>query len=241
LNYPVTVEFSGGSTFTAATPIALAKVIREWREDHPDALPEDYPDLVFPYEVTLKTGEVISIESKEDQKELRETCGELWSKWKCFKMIFPLEVALPNEDTITIGSPRALKNAIKRWKENHASTDPHPTIVYPIEIELSNGDVVTVNNRAELKAYMEKCSDLFGKKRCYKLNFPATIAFSDGSTAEAEDRDAMHQLLRNWKHDNPDSTERPVLAYPYDVMLQNGDIITITNDEDKAALKEKCD
>ena len=240
LNYPVTVQFSGGSTLTASNAATLKTVIREWREDNPDALPEDYPDLVFPYEVTLKTGRVVTIENEEDQKELRETCGELWSRWKCFKMVFPLEIAIPNGDTVELSGPRALRKAIKRWKENHPSTDQHPTIVYPIDIELSNGEIITINNREQLKTYMDKCTDIYGKRKCYKLAFPATVDFPDGTSLEAEDRDQLHQFLRDWKHDNPDATDRPSLAYPYDVILHNGDMKTIANDEDKEALKDYC-
>jgi len=242
LNYPVTVEFSGGSTFTAASANTLKNLIREWREDHPDALPEDYPQLVFPYEVTLKTGRVITIESQEDQKELRETCGELWSKWKCFKMVFPLEVAIPNAamDTVTFQSARGLRKAIQRWKENHPSTDERPTIVYPIEIELANGETKTVNNREELAQFMDRCQDIFGKRKCFKLNYPATIVFADESKVEVEDRDQLHEVLADWKMNNPDAEERPVLAYPYDVTLKNGNIATIDSDEAKERLHNHC-
>ncbi|MEL6925783.1 MAG: hypothetical protein AAFO94_17185, partial [Bacteroidota bacterium] len=243
LNYPVTVEFAGGSTFEAATGVALKRVIKEWRENNPDAMPEDYPSLVFPYEVTLKNGEVITIESQEDQKELRETCGELWSRWKCFKMVFPIQVAIPNADTdtVTINSPRGLKEAVKRWKQNNPDSDVRPTIVYPIEVELANGEIITINNHQELGQYMEACTDLFGKRRCYKLNYPVTVDFPDGSSAEADGRDSLHDLLKDWKMNNHDVDERPTLAYPFDVTLKDGTIMTIASDEDKDALKAICD
>lgn len=239
LVYPTTVEFPDGTTVTAASAAALKAVLKTWRENHPNA--ENYPKLVFPYEVVLKNGEVYTIENREDQKELRETCGEIWHKRKCFRYIFPLSVQFPDGSTATLARPKALRTLIKEWKENNPDAAEHPEIIFPHDIELPNGKVITVNNAEELKEYMAACGDMFGKKRCYKLAFPVTLAFPNGDSLEVEDRDAMHEALKEWKEDNPDAAERPNLAYPYNVTLRNGEIITINNETELKVLNKACE
>ena len=239
LVYPVTIEFPGGSTASPAGPAALKTILKEWRENNPDAT--EYPSLAFPYDVKLKNGEIATVENKEDQQELRETCGEFYRKWKCFKLVFPLTVAFPDGTTAELARPRALRIVIREWKENNPNAEERPHIVFPHDIELRDGRIVTVNNREELKEFMQYCSDKFGKKRCYKLMFPATLAFPNGDIIEVEYREEMHATLRQWKEDNPDATERPSLAFPYDVQNKDGEIITVNNEEEQKELKESCD
>ena len=239
LEFPISFEFPGGSTATFVGPGALKEAMKLWRDNNPNA--ETYPKPIFPYSVKLRNGEVVTVENQDDQQELRETCGELYRKWKCFKIVFPVSVEFPDGSTAELAGPRALRKLVKEWKENYPDSDQRPHIIFPHDIELQNGDIVTVNNREELKEFMHACNDNFGKKRCYKLLFPATLEFPNGDIVEVSDRDEMHMTLRTWKKDNPDATERPTLAFPYDVQTKDGDIITVTNEDEKAALKEMCD
>ena len=239
LEFPITFEFPGGSTATFEGSKALHETMRLWRKENPDA--ESYPKPVFPYNVKLKNGEVVTVENQADQQELRETCGELYRRWKCFKLIFPLTVEFPDGSTAELATPKALRTLIREWKENHPNADQRPHIVFPHDIELNNGDTVTVNSREELKTFMNVCQDNFGKKRCYKLLFPATLNFPNGDIIEVSSRDEMHSTLRTWKKDNPDATERPTLAFPYDVQTKDGDVITVNNEDDQKTLKKMCD
>ena len=43
-----------------------------------------------------------------------------------------------------------------------------------------------------------------------------------------------------WRMENPDSEEKPTIAYPYDVELADGTTATVTSNDEVAALKESC-
>lgn len=80
-----------------------------------------------------------------------------------------------------------------------------------------------------------------GMNRCFDVVFPVTIAFPDGSTAEAADRQAFGQLIREWKQNNPGSTERPLITFPYNVSLQDGSVVTLESVEDFREIMEDCE
>ncbi len=81
-----------------------------------------------------------------------------------------------------------------------------------------------------------------GKKggKCFTPVFPITINFPDGSAATVADKDAAKAAKKAFKEANPDATERPSIAMPFDVMLKDSSVLTITTEEDLTALKETC-
>ena len=44
-----------------------------------------------------------------------------------------------------------------------------------------------------------------------------------------------------WYEENEDSDEEPEIVYPFDVILDDDEVITITDDEDLEDLKDYCD
>ena len=76
--------------------------------------------------------------------------------------------------------------------------------------------------------------------QCYDLIYPVTLAYPDESTVEVEDREALKNLLKDWKENNPDATDRPRIAFPFEVELPNGNIATIEEMEDVKQLRENC-
>ncbi len=79
-----------------------------------------------------------------------------------------------------------------------------------------------------------------GNGQCAELVFPVTVDFPDGTSAEAADEAALHDLLDEWKTNNPGSTERPLIAYPHNVMLADGSVVTINNKEELQAIFAAC-
>ena len=76
--------------------------------------------------------------------------------------------------------------------------------------------------------------------KCFTPVFPITFNFPDGNSAEVADKDEAKEALEAWKTANPDATERPTIAFPHDVTLKDGTVVTIANEEEAAALRETC-
>ena len=45
----------------------------------------------------------------------------------------------------------------------------------------------------------------------------------------------------NWYEENKDSDEDPEIVYPFDVILDDDKVVTITNEEEFKELKDYCD
>ena len=67
------------------------------------------------------------------------------------------------------------------------------------------------------------------------MNFP------DGTSEEVADRDAAKEAALAWKEANPDATERPAIAFPYNVELADGTIMPVGSEEELEALKNACE
>jgi hypothetical protein len=53
---------------------------------------------------------------------------------------------------------------------------------------------------------------------------------------------ALRQLIRTWKTNNPDATERPQIVFPLTVKIdEDGSLVTVNNREELRRLKEGCE
>ena len=76
--------------------------------------------------------------------------------------------------------------------------------------------------------------------KCLQVVYPLTYNLPDGTVIEVADRAAAKEALQAWKEANPDAEERPTIAFPYDVQLQDSSIVAVTSQEEIDALKEAC-
>lgn len=83
-------------------------------------------------------------------------------------------------------------------------------------------------------------SGSFGRFGCFELVFPISLEFPDGTTASIEDYDGLRTAIQEWKEANPDAEEKPSLVFPIDVLSEEGELITVTNQEELRALKQEC-
>lgn len=79
-----------------------------------------------------------------------------------------------------------------------------------------------------------------GPYGCFELVFPITIEFPDSTTAEVNDYDELKAEIIAWKDANPDATDRPNFAYPFEVISADGELITITSKSELRDLKKDC-
>jgi hypothetical protein len=85
------------------------------------------------------------------------------------------------------------------------------------------------------------CGDArVGDKGCFEFVFPITISFANGSKKEVVSYDSLKAAIKAWKTANPDTKERPTIAYPYAVTTSEGTIVTVTTDAEKKALLATC-
>ncbi len=78
----------------------------------------------------------------------------------------------------------------------------------------------------------------FGK--CFEIVFPVTVIYPDKSTKEVASKEAYMTLIKNWKEANPESKERPTLAFPFEVTLEDGSTATIENEDGLKTLAMSC-
>lgn len=124
---------------------------------------------------------------------------------------------------------------------HHGGPRPHLGFVFPISVLSQDGEIITVNNVDELRALREECGGgTFGHHghqghgqhglTCFEIVFPITIEFPDGTTAEAADRQALHQLIRTWKQNNPGVQGRPKMVFPITVKMdEDGSVVTVNS------------
>jgi len=78
----------------------------------------------------------------------------------------------------------------------------------------------------------------FGK--CFDIVFPVTVIYPDKTTKEVASKDAYMTLIKSWKEANPESKERPTLAFPFEVTLADGSTATIENEDGLKTLATSC-
>ena len=82
-----------------------------------------------------------------------------------------------------------------------------------------------------------------GMAGCYELVFPVTLEFADGTTQEVLDYVELKQAIRDWfeaANVRPRPTLRPRLVFPYDVINEEGEIISITSFEELVEIRRAC-
>ena len=168
----------------------------------------------------------------------------------CFEIVFPLSIKFEDGTVAEVADYEDLKETAKAWKEDNPNATQRPTLVFPIEIMDSDGEMISIGDRMELREVVIACKRDFyqthrphhmhHKHRCFRLVFPLSLTFPDGTTVVAEDRRDAKQLLRTWKINNPGSTDRPVIVFPVDVYMRDGTITTVDSKEALRALKEDC-
>jgi len=163
---------------------------------------------------------------------------------RCFSIVFPVILNFPDGTTAEVADKAAARVAKTAWKEANPDSEEGPSIAIPFDVLLKDSTTLTVTSEEDLADLKETCSDKDERdgrgERCFFAVFPLTINFPDGTSVEVADKATARTAKREWRMENPDSEEKPTIAYPYDVELTDGTTVTLTSDEEVAALKESC-
>jgi len=170
-----------------------------------------------------------------------ETNGHL-GRNACFNLVYPITLEFPDGTTAEVANRLGLRARIFAWKVNNPDIEERPNIQLPYEVELQDGSIATVADREELRELVEDCDrgSRGSFRKCYRLIFPIAVNFEDGTSVVYENIPDLVMGLRAWKAANPDATERPELAFPYEVLLKDGTTATVTSEEEEQALLDSC-
>ena len=252
--FPVTLEYADGTTEEVADQDAMIAALKAYKEANPGS--SERPKIQFPFDIELKNGDIVTLESEDDLKEALENCkgrkgGKKGKKGKkdrkgnrgdCFEINFPVTLEYADGTTEEVADADAMKAAIKAWREANPGSKDRPSFVFPIDVTLENGDVVTVEDADGLKELAQDCRPERKDKRgdCFEINFPVTLEYADGTTEEVADADAMKAAIKAWHEANPGSKDRPSFVFPIDVTLENGDVVTVEDADGFKALAKDC-
>ncbi|MEM6799921.1 MAG: hypothetical protein AAF696_00880 [Bacteroidota bacterium] len=172
-------------------------------------------------------------------------CG----RFGCFEFVFPIDITLGG-NTITVNDYDELRTELRNYiQSNPTDSLDRPSLNFPLDVVDDDGNITTVNDRMELKQLILSCvRDWVGRRhrrgqggdRCFSLTFPLTIDFPDGTSQSVNDRQEFKQAVRQWKADNPNSTDKPSLAFPITVELADGSTQVVNDRTELQALKDSC-
>ncbi|MBK8701648.1 MAG: hypothetical protein IPN29_19675 [Saprospiraceae bacterium] len=164
----------------------------------------------------------------------------------CFELVFPVTIAFANGDEVEVGSYEELKAAIRQWRrDNHVKPGRpviRPHFVFPIDVITNDGETVTVENQLELLELRKDCLQIGnGQGRpCFRLNFPLSLVYPNGTTTAYNTPQEMRRALREWRRNNPTAIYRPVLSFPISVTMEDGSVVTVNSREELISLKRDC-
>ena len=194
------------------------------------------------------TTENFTAQTENSQQDTNRERGNKSSRGgKCFSTVFPVTLDFPDGSSAEVADKAAAKEAVAAWKEANPDSEERPSLAFPYDVTLADETVVTLADEEALAALKETCGDDDRRgnnngrgQRCFTTVYPLTISFPDGTSTEVADKAAAKEAKQAWKEANPDSEEKPSIAMPFDVILQDSSTVTITTEEDLAALKETC-
>ena len=249
LVFPVAIDFPDGTSVEYADREELAAALAEWRTANPDAT--ERPELALPYSVELMDGTLVSIEDQSDINRLRSRCrgsrGNIGNR--CFQVVYPLTVVLPDESSVEVNSREELYDVYRNWLIDNPESRQRPRIELPYSVEFTDGTVVTIESRRDLLEAAWSCyrgrrrghnRPFFNRNICYELVYPVMIAFPDGTTQEVADREERRNAMEAWWEANPEQEEDPTLVFPFDIRLRNGETVTIDDQDELARYRRRC-
>ena len=163
--FPITINYPDGGSESVDDYPGLRDAIKAWREANPDA--EDKPTLGFPLEVVDREGNIISVASKEELRDLRRKCRRAKIRHRihhrgknfCFKLVYPLSIVLPDDTEIEVANRFELKKEVRTWKAANPDSEERPSLLFPVTVADKDGVETEVASKEELEALKDACSN----------------------------------------------------------------------------------
>lgn len=245
VGFPITVALPDGGQETADNMEALDAIYNEWFEEHPTD--STCPAIVYPINVTVEDGTTHSVASEEDLIALLADCIDIDLGWEdCFVIQYPLALVYPDGNVVSYDNEGDMYNAMQAWSEANPDAVDFPTFDYPITVVKADGSALTIEDETALNALFEDCFGTWEPEEpvfeCFEYVFPMTVAMPDGTTVSAASYEALDAIFMEWFENHPNDTTGnfPTIAYPINLQLESGEIVTVNNDEEFSAIFEGC-
>jgi len=225
---------------------AIAMIVTSCEKEGIDELTENFtPDTALA--ATLVTANARS----GDQNQQAENRGNNGNRrGSCFDLVYPLTIAFPDGTTAEATDQDALKELKQAWKEANPDAEERPSLVFPIQID-QDGEITDIADAEALREAKQACRgdkgsrgrDRGGRKnKCFQVVYPVKLVLLDGSTVTVEDRTGKRTAIQAWKEANPDAEDgaKATIGFPLTVELTDETQMTLSSEEELAALKETC-
>lgn len=251
--YPLTVDFPDTDTQVFDDETSLWDALEDWYENSAVADSLD-PDIVFPVEVELDNGDILTLTNDEELVDLFYECYDsgyddydiceydddfFTDLSDCYEIQFPIQFQV--DTTIyTIEHIEDVDSVLYTiyLSEDLSDYDIDIELIYPIRVvDLSTDEITVVESDEEIEALFYACDIL---SLCFTFNYPITLIDAEGNTQEINsDIELIDAYVQFDLNNDDDSALLPV--FPLTVTLDDGTELTKDNLEDLESLYETCD
>jgi len=183
---------------------------------------------------------------KDRDKDKDDKDWDREEKEKCFELIMPYILIMPDASSITIETEED-REKVEEWYKNNPDSKDRPSLEYPVDVIIKTDEgesTITVNSDDEMKEIQGRCEkDREEKEKCFELVMPYTLIMPDASSITIETEEDREKV-EEWYKNNPDSKDRPSLEYPVDVVIETDDgerTITVNGDDEMKEILGRCE
>ncbi|MBK9270155.1 MAG: hypothetical protein IPM48_01035 [Saprospiraceae bacterium] len=202
----------------------------------PDASQNPCYKIVFPVQVKLLDGTIVSVENQEELDKILRKASTNPRAGRAH-IVFPYDVILKNGTQVTVHNQGEIERILKGCR-TRVNPDPGAqlcyTLSYPLTYLLKDGSTITIQNKEEHEAFLKRWAA--SNRERPQLTYPYNVTLRNGDVltiANDEDFRKLQELCK--RHRNPvDPKPTPCfeLQFPLSVKLQNGDIIIVNSPEE---------
>ncbi len=241
--FPVRVKLPNDSTIAINSADAFAALLKRWRSSHPNA--DRHPQIVFPYGVEKADGTIVRITGPEDLRRILATCnpgpdrpGPGPDLRPCFRIVFPDTIQHPDGSTAVAKDAEDFAKQALAWRRAHPAANGVTIVKIPFGIVYRDSTTAVITSAEDLRKANAKCG--IDPTPCFDVIFPAKVKLPSGVVVEIRSADAFRELIERWVKNNPLSTDRPELVFPYRVKTKNGRTVVLNDKEDLRKLWANC-
>ncbi|MFK7981057.1 MAG: hypothetical protein AB8G86_13810 [Saprospiraceae bacterium] len=210
--FPISINLPDGSVVSVESFEDLRAGIADWKGNNSAA--KERPHLAFPIEVVSEEGAVISVEDFVALGALRRACAKKFfenTKWEDIKGCFVGGFRGGRPDGVGGGRPDGVGGG-----RPDGVGGGRPDGVGGGRPDCMNGD------------------------RCFRLAFPVTVNYPDGSSENFDTHVALKKAARTWRMANQASTTTPQLAFPLTIEMEDGTTQSVESKDELKAIKDNC-
>ena len=241
--FPVQVKLPNDSTITINSADAFAALLKRWRSSLPNA--NRHPEIVFPYGVEKADGTIVRVTGAEDLRKILAECkpgpdrpDPVPSLRPCFRIVFPDTIQHPDGSTAIATDAEDFAKQALAWRRAHPAANGVTIVKIPFGIVYRDSTTAVIASAEDLRKANAKCG--IDPTPCFDVVFPAKVKLPSGVVVEIRSADAFRDLIERWVKNNPLSTDRPELVFPYRVKTKNGRTVVLNDKEDLRKLLANC-